>query len=70
MATRIYTVTYKERMWLVRASTQSQAVAYVAKNEMDVRVASQDDIYNLVSNGDTVYIANKHDTGLILGGEK
>lgn len=54
MATRIYKVTYDNRMWFVRASTRSQAIAYVAGKAMKVEVASQDDLVAWVSAGSDI----------------
>ena len=59
MATRIYYVTNEQSdIWLVRASTRSQALAYVAAKTLDISVATQDDLVNAVSIGTTVVNAN------------
>lgn len=54
MATRIYKVTYNNNAVLVRASTRGQAVAHVAGKEMQVAVATQDDIVNTMQAGGKV----------------
>ena len=51
MATRIYKVTSQSGTYLVRASTRSQAVAHVAKDEINATVATQDDIVSLMQDG-------------------
>ena len=51
MATRIYKVTYNNQAWLVRASTRGQAIAHVAGKEMQVTVASQDDLVSSLEAG-------------------
>jgi hypothetical protein len=51
MATRIYIVTGPTGTSLVKASAPSQAITHVAKSAFDVRVASQDDLVDAVSNG-------------------
>lgn len=51
MATRIYKVTYNDQTWLVRASTRGQAIAHVAGKEMQVAVASQDDLVSSLEAG-------------------
>jgi len=68
MSTRIYKVTHGKTEWLVRASTRNQAVAHVAGKEMQVAVASQEDLVNLLSSGGTV--ANVKEEQLPLLGEE
>lgn len=58
MATRIYKVINDQDVWLVRASTRSQAVSHVAGKTMNVSVATQDDLVNALSMGVTVVNAN------------
>ena len=57
MSQRIYLVgsndpSIKNR--LVKASAPSQAIAYVAKQILSVKVASQDDLVNALTQGATV----------------
>ena len=62
MATRIYQVTNGDKVWLVRASTKNQAVAYAARREMNVRVATQDDLVQGLEKG--LNIENAKDEGV------
>ncbi len=48
---RIYKVTQEGKHRLVRASTQAMARSYVAKDTIDVAVASPDDTYELAQQG-------------------
>ena len=54
MATRIYQVTSNTGIHLVRASTRSQAIAFIARTEMDAAVATQEDIVRHMQQGRTV----------------
>lgn len=57
--TRIYTVTHGEEQHLVRATTRNQAVSHVARNTMEVRVATQTDLETLLPAGVQVEVAGK-----------
>lgn len=48
---RIYLVIGPNGQRLVKATVASQAVSYVAKEEFTVKVASQDELVNALSNG-------------------
>lgn len=52
-ATRIYLVSDEDTATkrLVRASTQAQATHHAARSRFDVKVASQDDLVNLIASG-------------------
>ena len=54
MATRIYKVSYDNRVWFVRASTRNQAIAYIAGKAMKVEVASQEDLVAWVAAGSDI----------------
>jgi len=54
MATRIYQVTSNTGVHLVRASTRSQAIAFIARTEMSATVATQEDIVTHLQQGRTV----------------
>jgi len=49
--TRIYLVKHKDEVHLVRAGTTAQAIANVAKEAFEVRVASQDDLIEAIKQG-------------------
>jgi hypothetical protein len=51
LATRIYKVVSNSGAYLVRASTRSQAIAHVAKEEIIATVATQDDIVEMMGQG-------------------
>ena len=68
MSTRIYKVTHGQAVWLVRASTRNQAVAHIASKEMQVAVASQEDLVAALSAGGTV--ANVKEEQLPLLGDE
>lgn len=53
-ATRIYLVNGPTGSRLVKASVASQAITHVAKSEFSVKVASQDDLVEALSNGTKV----------------
>jgi hypothetical protein len=55
-ARRIYLVENKaaEEQHLVRAASQAQALGHVVRNDIDVRVATQDDLVALAGNGTKV----------------
>lgn len=63
MTTRIYSVALKmgDGMRLVRAGNQSQALRHVAKQFMETRVATQDDIVAAVTAGAKVEDASAED---------
>lgn len=48
MSTRIYVVTGASPERLVRAVNKKQAIAYVVKDRYQARVATQDDLLNLL----------------------
>lgn len=58
-ATRLYFVTDGTHDWLVRATSQAQALRHVAKDTFTVRVASQNDIVEYLESGDTIETANE-----------
>jgi len=51
MSTRIYKVISNSGSYLVRASTRSQAIAHVAKEEILATVATQEDIVEMMGQG-------------------
>jgi len=53
-ATRIYLVNGPTGSRLVKASVASQAITHVAKSAFSVKVASQDDLVEALSNGTKV----------------
>lgn len=54
MAGRIYVVEDEQTISLVRATSPSQALNHVVKNNYKVRVATTDDVADLMSQGATV----------------
>jgi hypothetical protein len=50
-STRIYLVNGPTGTRLVKASIASQAITHVAKSAFSAKVASQDDLFEAVSNG-------------------
>jgi hypothetical protein len=51
MNSRLYRVDAGERQRLVRAVNKAQALAHVARTQFAIRVASQDDLCELVAAG-------------------
>ena len=49
--TRIYKITSAQKQWLVRAASRNQAIAHVAGQELEARVATQDDIIGALDSG-------------------
>lgn len=63
---RIYAVVPKagdDKARLVRAATNISALSHVAKQKFEVRLASQDDIVELVADGTKVEDATETDPG-------
>lgn len=54
MSTRIYQVTSNTGIHLVRAPTRNQAIAFIAKTEIDAKVATQEDIVTHLQQGRSV----------------
>ena len=54
---RIYLIASNRGVRLVRANTRTQALNYVASQELTVRVASQDDLVKYLSEGSKVETA-------------
>ena len=54
MAERIYIVQSSKGTHLVKASLRQQALSHVANSQFTVRVASQDDLVNLLTAGTKV----------------
>lgn len=69
MATRVYKVTYNNQVWLVRATTRSQAIAHVAGKEMGVSVATQEDLISALESGVKVENVKEDQLPLTLGDE-
>lgn len=57
--TRIYAVADSSEIFLVRATSQAQALRHVTRSLFTVKVASQDDIIEALGNGATVETANE-----------
>jgi hypothetical protein len=57
--TRIYLVTDTEtnKHRMIRAGNQAQAIRHAAQTRFDIKVASQDDLVNLLSHGIPVEMA-------------
>ena len=51
MKQRVYTVGLGDQVRLIRAQTRRQAVAYVSRTLLNVRVATQEDIINQLDKG-------------------
>lgn len=60
-ASRIYTVAHNDtgNAYLVRAASQAQALAHVARSQYSTRVATQDDIVDAMRAGVAVEDAGK-----------
>lgn len=54
---RIYLIASNRGVRLVRANHRSQALSYVASQELTVRVASQDDLVKYLAEGNRVETA-------------
>lgn len=54
---RIYLIASNRGVRLVRANTRTQALNYVASQELTVRVASQDDLVKYLAEGNAVETA-------------
>ena len=54
---RIYLIASNRGVRLVRANHRSQALSYVASQELTVRVASQEDLVKYLAEGNTVETA-------------
>ena len=54
---RIYLIASNRGVRLVRANTRTQALNYVASQELTVRVASQDDLVKYLAEGSSVETA-------------
>lgn len=48
---RIYKIESAQKQWLVRATSRSQAITHVAGQELNARVATQDDIIEALDAG-------------------
>ena len=57
MNVRIYLIASNRGVRLVRANHRSQALSYVASQELTVRVASQDDLVKYLAEGNRVETA-------------
>jgi hypothetical protein len=51
MKQRVYTVGLGDQVRLIRAQTRRQAVAYVSRTLLNVRVATQDDLIEQLTKG-------------------
>ena len=60
MAERIYIVQSSKGTRLIKASLRQQALSHVANSEFTVRVASQDDLVNLLTVGTKVEQYDPH----------
>lgn len=60
---RIYLIASNRGVRLVRANHRSQALSYVASQELTVRVASQEDLVTHLAEGKTVETAVSPDQG-------
>jgi len=60
---RIYLIASNRGVRLVRANTRTQALNYVASQELTVRVASQDDLVKYLAEGSSVETAIPPDQG-------
>lgn len=60
---RIYLIASNKGVRLVRANTRTQALNYVASQELTVRVASQDDLVKYLAEGNAVETAISPDQG-------
>ena len=60
---RIYLIASNRGVRLVRANHRSQALSYVASQELTVRVASQDDLVKYLAEGNGVETAAPSDQG-------
>jgi len=60
---RIYLIASNRGVRLVRANHRSQALSYVASQELTVRVASQDDLVKYLAEGNRVETAVAPDQG-------
>lgn len=60
---RIYLIASNRGVRLVRANHRSQALSYVASQELTVRVASQDDLVKYLAEGNGVEAAAPPDQG-------
>jgi len=69
MATRIYKVTSNTGIHLVRSPTRSQAIAFIAKTEIDANVATQEDIVSHLGQGRGVVDVKEEQLPLTLGDE-
>ena len=60
---RIYLIASNRGVKLVRANHRSQALSYVASQELTVRVATQDDLVKYLAEGSRVETAVAPDQG-------
>ena len=60
---RIYLIASNRGVRLVRANHRSQALSFVASQELTVRVASQDDLVKYLAEGQLVETAVAPDQG-------
>jgi len=60
---RIYLIASNRGVRLVRANTRTQALNYVASQELTVRVASQDDLVKYLAEGSSVETVVAPDQG-------
>lgn len=51
---RIYSVSNEEEITLVKATTQSQALSHVVKNQFQVKIASAVDVVDYIGAGGVV----------------
>jgi hypothetical protein len=60
---RIYLIASNRGVRLVRANHRSQALSFVASQELTVRVATQDDLVKYLAEGSSVETATPPDQG-------
>ncbi len=60
---RIYLIASNRGVRLVRANHRSQALSFVAQQELTVRVASQDDLVKYLTEGSLIETAVSPDQG-------
>lgn len=60
---RIYLIASNRGVRLVRANHRSQALSFVAQQELTVRVASQDDLVKYLTEGSQIETAVSPDQG-------
>ncbi len=59
MTTRIYLVTEQAARYLVEATSQTQAVATVAKSRFNVRIATTKEVASLIRAGNQIIVAGE-----------